>query len=69
MFKIIQTTKGQRVAVHPLVILFWCGLTAALILIVAVFVSGQTFGQRAAQKYLWGTPEWEQEVERLSSGG
>tara|TARA_R110002020_G_scaffold475512_1_gene710686 strand:+ start:1729 stop:2172 length:444 start_codon:yes stop_codon:yes gene_type:complete len=41
------------------------GDAAALILISAVLISGQTFGQRASKKYLRGTPEWNREVKRL----
>jgi len=28
-------------------------------------IKEQTFGQRAAKKYLWGTSAWEAEVQRL----
>lgn len=44
------------------------GFLGFLMLITAVVLSGQTFGQRAAETYEWGTPEWKEEVQRLSDG-
>lgn len=44
------------------------GTILAIVYIFYIFTSGQTFGQRAAKKYEWGTPEWKEEILRLAKG-
>lgn len=43
------------------------GVATALLIGILVVVTGQTFGQRAAQKYPWGSDEWRAEVSRLAA--
>lgn len=45
------------------------GVIATIALIAAVFIGGQTFGQRCAEEYENGSRQWSSCVERLSKGG
>lgn len=45
------------------------GLLIGAVIILLVFVTGQTFGQRCAKVYDKDTTEWCDCVERLSQGG
>lgn len=44
------------------------GVVGGVLLIVAVIATGNTFGQRCAEKAKWGTPQWHQCVQDLSEG-
>ncbi len=46
--------------------LIYLSFLMSSVFIIMVFASGQTFGQRAAEKYPWGSAEWRQEVNKLS---
>lgn len=55
---------------RPRVALFWCsafatGALLAVVLIISVFASGQTFGQRCAIWYAADSPEWSDCIIRM----
>ncbi len=53
------------------VILHGCitGIVFSIILTIAVFLTGATFGQRCSVKYEHESPQWKACLDRLSKGG
>lgn len=49
--------------------LFGVSVIASIFLLIVVFATGQTFGQRCAKEYKKDTIEWCDCVERVSQGG
>lgn len=64
----IQWKPQEAVALQPVVICVVGGTVLAIVLYCWVLATGQTFGQRAAKKYPYGSQEWEAEVQRLYHG-
>lgn len=55
-----MTPIAQRILIY--------GFATAIMLFLLIVIDGQTFGQRAARQYPWGSLEWTQEVDRLAKG-
>lgn len=48
------------------VICFLIALILSFVLLTFVIMTGQTFGQRAAKQFLYGSKQWTDEVYRLA---
>lgn len=57
---------ASPIVLRGLVICFLMALIASFALFGFVVATGQTFGQRAAKKYDWGSEQWSNEVQRLA---